>query len=144
MLRSLGRTADAVAGLTALLDFCPVDAESWSELADIYISQGLYPQAVHSLEEVLVLAPNAWNVSAQYTRTQRISALANQILQIHARLGEVEYMAATASGTDDNAARKYLAESLKRFCRSIELCDDYLRGYYGLKLVGLLSIAAPP
>lgn len=44
-------------------------------------------------------------------------------------------MAATASGSDDNLARKYLAESLKRFCRSIELCDDYLRGYYGLKLV---------
>ena len=25
---------------------------------------------------------------------------------------------------------------MRRFCRSIELCDDYLRGYYGLKLVG--------
>lgn len=44
-------------------------------------------------------------------------------------------MAATASGADDNVARKYLAESVKRFCRSVELCDDYLRGYYGLKLV---------
>lgn len=30
---------------------------------------------------------------------------------------------------------KLLAESLRRFCRSVELCDDYLRGYYGLKLV---------
>jgi hypothetical protein len=29
----------------------------------------------------------------------------------------------------------HLTESLRRFCRSIELCDDYLRGYYGLKLV---------
>lgn len=44
-------------------------------------------------------------------------------------------MAATASGADDNVSRKYLAESLKRFCRSVELCDDYLRGYYGLKMV---------
>lgn len=44
-------------------------------------------------------------------------------------------MAATASGADENVARKYLAESLKRFCRSVELCDDYLRGYYGLKMV---------
>jgi hypothetical protein len=35
----------------------------------------------------------------------------------------------------DAAADRYLAESLRRFCRSIELCDDYLRGYYGLKLV---------
>ncbi|KUI52760.1 TPR repeat protein oca3 [Cytospora mali] len=115
LLRTLGRTSDAVSGLTALLDFCPIDAEAWSELADIYVSQGLYAQAIYSLEEVLVLAPNAWNM--------------------HARLGEVEYMAATASGVDENASRRYLAESLKRFCRSIELCDDYLRGYYGLKLV---------
>lgn len=29
----------------------------------------------------------------------------------------------------------YLVESLRRYCRSIELCDDFLRGYYGLKLV---------
>ena len=35
----------------------------------------------------------------------------------------------------DNATYKHYAESVKRFCRSIELCDDYLRGYYGLKRV---------
>lgn len=64
LLRTLGRTADAVSGLSALLDFCPVDAESWAELADIYSSQGMYAQAVYALEEVLVLAPNAWNVGA--------------------------------------------------------------------------------
>lgn len=48
-------------------------------------------------------------------------------------------MASTSSGADEAASRKYLAESLKRFCRSIELCDDYLRGYYGLKLVRRLK-----
>lgn len=41
-------------------------------------------------------------------------------------------MAATAG---ESGADKYLAEAFRRFCRSIELCDDYLRGYYGLKLV---------
>jgi hypothetical protein len=45
-------------------------------------------------------------------------------------------MAATATDTNPD---KYLAESVRRFCRSIELCDDYLRGYYGLKLVCLSS-----
>lgn len=50
--------------------------------------------------------------------------------QIHARLGEVLLMA-TDSGAE--GSRGYLAEALKRFSRSIELCDDYLRGYYGLK-----------
>jgi hypothetical protein len=53
-------------------------------------------------------------------------------LQIHARLGEVLFM---AGSTGDSSADKYLAEALRRFCRSIELCDDYLRGYYGLKMV---------
>lgn len=50
-------------------------------------------------------------------------------------------MAASAAGATDEAAQKYLAESLKRFARSVELCDDYLRGYYGLKLVGCCSYA---
>jgi ER membrane protein complex subunit 2 len=63
LLRSLGRTSDAVTALNALLDFSPTDAEAWSELADIYSSQGLYAQAIYALEEVLVLMPNAWNVS---------------------------------------------------------------------------------
>jgi hypothetical protein len=35
----------------------------------------------------------------------------------------------------EGSAQKHLAESVKRFSRSIELCDDYLRGYYGLKMV---------
>lgn len=51
---------------------------------------------------------------------------------MHARLGEVSLMAAT-SGPEGSP--KHYAEAVKRFCRSIELCDDYLRGYYGLKLV---------
>ena len=45
-------------------------------------------------------------------------------------------MAASAASSGENLAPKQLAESVKRFSRSIELCDDYLRGYYGLKLVG--------
>jgi hypothetical protein len=54
-------------------------------------------------------------------------------LQIQARLGEVSLMAAATIA--DGGSQKYYAEAVKRFCRSIELCDDYLRGYYGLKLV---------
>jgi hypothetical protein len=57
-------------------------------------------------------------------------------LQVHARLGEVLFVFAnsTNAGSDDNV-EKNLTEATRRFCRSIELCDDYLRGYYGLKLV---------
>ncbi|KAK4137998.1 hypothetical protein BT67DRAFT_432141 [Trichocladium antarcticum] len=115
LLRSLGKVAEAASKLVQLLEFSPTDGEAWAELSDIYLCQGLYPQAIYAMEEVLVLAPNAWN--------------------IHARLGELLYMAATAPGVAGGSYQKYMAEALKRFSRSIELCDDYLRGYYGLKSV---------
>ncbi|PHH91046.1 hypothetical protein CDD83_1885 [Cordyceps sp. RAO-2017] len=113
LLRSMGKVSESITALNALLDFNSTDSEAWAELADMYLSLGLYPQAIFALEEVLVLMPDAWNIQA--------------------RLGEVLLMA--AGSNTDSGALKHLAESLKRFCRSIELCDDYLRGYYGLKLV---------
>lgn len=61
---------------------------------------------------------------------------------MQARLAEVHYMAATSSPS--SSPEKYLSESLKRFARSIELCDDYLRGYYGLKLVTSRLLRNPP
>lgn len=107
----MNKAPDAITALTSILDTNPTDSESWAELSDLYLNQGLYPQAIYALEEALIIFPNAWNM--------------------HARLGEILLMAATTG----DASQKHLAESLKRFCRSIELCDDYLRGYYGLKKV---------
>ena len=133
-MRSMGRLSDAASALVQLLDFSPTDAEAWSELSDIYLSQGLYPQAIYAIEEVLVLAPNAWNVCSP-TTAPNLSLMLMQPSQIHARLGELQYMAATAPGVANGLYQKYITEAIKRFSRSIELCDDYLRGYYGLKLV---------
>lgn len=114
LLRSLGRTAEAINALTNFVDTSPTDAEAWSELADLYLTQGAYDQAIFSLEEVLLVMPNAWNM--------------------HAKLGEVIYLSAKQNEAGPEQL-KTLSESMRRFCRSIELCDDYLRGYYGLKLV---------
>lgn len=114
LLRSIGRTNEAITALTNLLDMSPTDAEAWAELGDLYLTQGMYDQATFCLEEVLLVTPNAWNM--------------------HAKLGEVLYLyAGRIEGAADQL--KTLSESMRRFCRSIELCDDYLRGYYGLKLV---------
>ncbi|KAJ5766398.1 uncharacterized protein N7511_004014 [Penicillium nucicola] len=103
LLRSLNRSSDAISALIELLDAIPTDAEAWCELADLYQSQGLSSQAIFSLEEALLIAPNSWN--------------------IHARLGELLYIDGEA-----------LQRSVQHFSRSIELCDDYLRGFYGLTL----------
>ncbi|KAF2766004.1 tetratricopeptide repeat domain-containing protein [Teratosphaeria nubilosa] len=112
LLRAMGRTADAIAALRGLLDQSPTDAEAWSELSDLYVKEGMYEQAIYCLEEVLLVMPNAWNM--------------------HARLGEVTFLAAIR-GQEAEQTRQ-LSESVRRFCRSLELCEDYLRGFYGLKL----------
>jgi ER membrane protein complex subunit 2 len=49
-------------------------------------------------------------------------------------MGEIEYSAARGSESTQ-ATQKLLTDAVRRFSRSIELCDDYLRGYYGLKMV---------
>lgn len=119
LLRSMGRTNEAITSLTSLLDTSPTDAEAWAELADLYMTQGSYEQATFCLEEVLLVMPNAWNM--------------------HAKLGEVLYLSAgKVEGSADQL--KTLSESMRRFCRSIELCDDFLRGYYGLKMVHMLLL----
>ncbi|OBT45750.1 hypothetical protein VE00_03984 [Pseudogymnoascus sp. WSF 3629] len=116
LLKSMGKQVEAISALVEFLDCSPTDAEAWAELSDLYASQGLYQQSIFALEEVLLITPNAWN--------------------IHARLGELLF---TSTGNDgstgkENTTEKYLVESVRRFSRSIELCDDYLRGFYGLKL----------
>jgi hypothetical protein len=62
-LKSLSQTTEAITALTKLVDASPTDAEAWAELSDLYVGQGMYPQGIFALEEVLLITPNAWNVS---------------------------------------------------------------------------------
>ncbi|KAL4911639.1 hypothetical protein BDW74DRAFT_143353 [Aspergillus multicolor] len=112
LLRSMSRYTDAISSLVQLLEATPTDAEAWCELAELYQSQGMSLQAIFSLEEALLIVPYAWNV--------------------HARLGEVLYVYATSLGND--GVYKPLQSSIRHFCRSVEICNDYLRGFYGLAL----------
>lgn len=59
----MGNISEAITQLVALIDISPTDAEAWAELADLYLSQGMSEQAIYCLEEVLLIQPNAWNVS---------------------------------------------------------------------------------
>jgi len=63
LFKTLKKTTEAITALIEFLDSSPTDAEAWAELADLYVSQGLYQQGIFALEEVLLIAPNAWNVS---------------------------------------------------------------------------------
>ena len=124
LVKALSKPQEAIAPLVDLLEAFPTDVEAWCELSELYQSQGLIPQAIYSLEEALLQVPNAWN--------------------LHARLGELEYLNAASSGEGGEAAVRSLHQAIQRFSRSIELCDDYVRGYYGLKLaVSKLSKTTP-
>ncbi|KAK4546155.1 hypothetical protein LTR36_002292 [Oleoguttula mirabilis] len=114
LLKSVGKPTEAIGDLIKLLDASPTDAEAWAELADLYVAQGAYEQAVYCLEEVLLVTANAWNM--------------------HARLGEVLFLSASKTEAAAGERLKTLSESMRRFCRSVELCEGYLRGYYGLKI----------
>jgi len=111
----MGRIQLAIGVLVDLLQISPTDAEAWAELSDLYLSQNCYDQAIFCLEEVLLVMPNAWNM--------------------HARLAEIIYLSTNATASDNPGKMlRGSAEAMRRYCRSIELCNNYLRGYYGLKL----------
>ncbi|KAF2280721.1 TPR-like protein [Westerdykella ornata] len=112
VLKSLGRTSDAITALTVLLENSPTDVEAWAEASELYASQGALSQAIFCMEEVLVLVPNAWSA--------------------HAQLGTLHYLQATSSSPPNISS---LSTSLRYFSRALELNDSYLRGFYGLKLV---------
>lgn len=138
----MSREEDAISALVEFLEAFPTDAEAWCELADLYQSQGMTSQAIFSLEEALLITPNSWNVCASTLTSINRIYLIHSGKQLHARLGELFYISAIAS--DSKAVLPgLLAMSIQYFCRSIELCDDYLRGLYGLILV-LCAIAFCP
>ncbi|RMD43966.1 hypothetical protein DV735_g1168, partial [Chaetothyriales sp. CBS 134920] len=124
LLKTLAGPQDAISQLLEFTEAFPTDVEAWSELSELYYSQGLLPQAIFSLEEVLLHLPNAWN--------------------IHARLGELEYLNGLSAAEGSEAAVKSLTQAIQRFSRSIELCRDYLRGYYGLKLAVTKLLSTRP
>ncbi|KAF2441288.1 TPR-like protein [Karstenula rhodostoma CBS 690.94] len=108
VLKSLGRTADAITALTVLVENSPTDAEAWAELSELYASSGAWGQAIFCLEEVLLVMPNAWSA--------------------HAQVATLHYLSSSTSVPA-------LTLALRHFARAVELNDSYLRGYYGLKLV---------
>ena len=60
-------------------------------------------------------------------------------------MGEVLYISVAASNAgNERTPDQVLAEAVRRFCRSIELCEGYLRGYYGLKMVSWTTYLESP
>ncbi|OLL25256.1 TPR repeat protein oca3 [Neolecta irregularis DAH-3] len=102
VFKSAGRTGDSIKLIISILDSFPTDSESWSELAELYISIDLMTQAAFCFEELIVLNPYSYSTFARY--------------------GEVVFL------------QGEYQDSLKAFLRSVELCNGYARGWYGVKM----------
>ncbi|ODQ67234.1 hypothetical protein NADFUDRAFT_11181, partial [Nadsonia fulvescens var. elongata DSM 6958] len=114
---SPGNEKSYIQALVKYLEYNPLDPEAWSELAETYYKTGNYPQAIYSLEEILLQLPQTYN--------------------IYARIGEIyNAKASTKSGNigvkDKDATYRDLQLAVTNFSRSVELCPVYVRGWSGL------------
>ncbi|KAJ8107118.1 hypothetical protein OPT61_g9084 [Boeremia exigua] len=112
VLKSLGRTSDAITAVTVLLQNSPTDVEAWAEASELYASQAAWGQAIYCAEEVLLAAANSWSA--------------------HAHVASLHYM---STATNNPPSLSELSLALKHFCRAAELNEGYLRGFYGIKIV---------
>ncbi|KAJ8103228.1 hypothetical protein POJ06DRAFT_246948 [Lipomyces tetrasporus] len=125
ILKSSNQTSHYISELLKLVDNFPSDAESWAELASAYAEAGMYAQSLFALHEVLLLVPLAYNINALIGETSLVYASSLQ----------------AASSSHSVAIEERLFEAVKFFLRSVELCEDYVRGWAGV-LVTTKRIAA--
>lgn len=57
LLKERGKYNEAIDALTKYLDTYYDDAEGWTELCNLYLSQNLYEQAAFCCEELIILQP---------------------------------------------------------------------------------------
>lgn len=100
--------------LQRYLKIVPSDSETWAELAEAFVTVGSYDEAVVALQQVTILAPQAYN--------------------IFSRIGEVLHIEASILSNIPNQV-KALTESLDNFLRSVELCPIYVRGWAGVLVI---------
>ena len=104
--------------LTEYLDENPIDAETWSELAEVYYKLNQFEDAVQCLLQVLVIEPYAF--------------------YIFCRIGELKRLQAAVVGAESAEFNDIILESQKYFARAVELNPSYLRGWCGLFVVSKL------
>lgn len=91
------------------LDIYYSDADAWAELADLYTAISHFERAAFCWSEAILLRPHDHITHASYA-----DALYSQSLE--------------QSGTS------LMHAALKGYLRSVELCDDFLHGFCGIRV----------
>ncbi|CAC9890567.1 unnamed protein product [Aureobasidium pullulans] len=117
-------------GYDELLEEKPANIPVLKRKVALLRGLGKVADATKALTELLDSSPidaEAWAELAELYFLQGAHAQAVFCLE--------EVLLITPNAWNDAGSKlKLLADAQRSFCRSIELCDDYLRGYYGLKL----------
>lgn len=101
--------------LLKITQVIPTDPEVWAELGEAYYTAGHYTEAIHALQEVLILTPHAYNMFA--------------------RIGEIHHTYVSRNTSlPFNEKFDNLALAVKHFLRAVELCPVYVRGWAGVQV----------
>lgn len=85
-----------------------------------------YRKAIFSYQEVLLFAPQAYNIFARIGELYHAAALQEA--------GSLDSVSSLNNGTKENVINS-LKQGLKNFLRSVELCPVYIRGWAGVQVV---------
>lgn len=80
LYKSQGRTNEAVKELNKYLEIFQCDAESWFELAEIYLSEYEYEKAAYCFEELILLNPANFLIHQRYAETKATIGGLNNLL----------------------------------------------------------------
>ncbi|ODV95387.1 hypothetical protein PACTADRAFT_33955 [Pachysolen tannophilus NRRL Y-2460] len=117
------RAAIYISKLLEYLEIKPLDAMTWSELANEYTKLNLYDKAVYCYQEVLLIEPFAYNIFSKIGELYLLS-----MLQLYASVSHSGSL--SAHNSENLLVLKSL--SLKHFLRSVELCETFVRGWAGI------------
>ncbi|XP_049548674.1 ER membrane protein complex subunit 2-like [Anopheles darlingi] len=105
ILKTQGRTAEAIKELCDYMKIFMSDQEGWHELCNLYLSEGEYAKAAFCMEELLLHNPHSH--------------------LIHQRLADIRY---TMGGLDN------IEMARVHYCKAAKLNVNNLRALYGLFL----------
>jgi len=105
ILKSQGKTSEAIKELTEYLEKFMSDQEAWSELCDLYLSEAEYTRAVFCAEELILHNPHCYFV--------------------HQRVADIRY---TMGGIEN------LKMAVSHYSHALKLNADSMRALFGLLL----------
>jgi tetratricopeptide (TPR) repeat protein len=108
LLKSIGKVGDAIHELVSYLDTFYTDADAWLELAELYQSMNAFERANYCFGEAVLINP-------------------------HNHFNHLQYADSFYTLSLQQPGASHLDNALREYLRAIELCDNLLRGFCGVK-----------